>query len=145
MNKVYKYAGLLGICANLAWTPISLGAELHSGFQMAVVQDNVGRSQEESRKGMNPTQQQNTTPGGGTRDFAPVNEGAREENEGGYGNPNIDPKTDPKSIDKADFNDPDEGFDGTLVMILLLVGLGLGAMLLVANRRRFPTDAQKRP
>ena len=152
MSKLYKYVGSIMLSAGLiampaAWStdslltqaPFQLAQEGATEIGQEKSLDNVGRDREEASDA--GARQGNTTIGGGSRELAPINEGAREENEGSPGNPNIHPDVDPKTIDRTDNDDPEEGFDGTMIGILLLIGLALGAMLLVANRRRHPSDA----
>jgi hypothetical protein len=145
MNTLHKLSTSCLLGASLLWMPAALAQDVPFQLAQEIRQetslDNVGDSQKEAAQGDNPTMQQNTTMGGDTRNFTAINEGAREENEGSPGKPGFDSGVSNNDVDWVDNNDPEEGFDGTFVGIMLLVGLGLAVMLLVANRRDRPTDS----
>lgn len=85
--------------------------------------------------------QQNTTQGGGSRDFVNIENSARQENEGAPGNPNVDARVDARDISTFDFNDSEGGaWDITFIGIMLIVSALLAVVFLSAWRVHRPVD-----
>lgn len=85
--------------------------------------------------------QQNTTQGGGNREFVDTENSARAENEGQPGNPNMNANVDAREISKFDFNDSEGGtWDITFIAIMLIVSSLLALVFLSSFRVHRPVD-----